>query len=94
MTWATFGKSSFSVTSGNLALHSSSPGTTRGHCAACGTTLTYEHQKRPDDIDITLPAFDDHAGLQPTCHIWVADKPDWVTIKDNLPQHQGWASDN
>lgn len=84
--WAVFSKSSFAVTSGTLARYGSSPGVRRGYCADCGTSLTYEHEKRDDDIDITLTSLADPSAIAPRAHIWVQDKLPSVTISDDLPQ--------
>ena len=86
--WATFDKSSFTVTSGTMALHRSSAKATRGHCARCGTSLTYEHEDRQGEIDITPTSFDDPSRFEPVAHIWVEDKLPWVRIDDDLPKYQ------
>ena len=90
--WVTFDKAQFAVTQGELALHSSSPGATRGHCPACGTSLTYEHAERPNDVDIAVVAFDDPDRFSPVSHIWMEDNLKWVAVNDGLPQHRTWAS--
>lgn len=85
--WATFAKDSFVVTSGNMIQHHSSPQATRGLCPRCGTSLTYEHEDRAGEIDITLTSFDNPSDFSPLSHIWVEDKLPWVSINDGLPQH-------
>ena len=92
MPWATFEAAAVQITCGELALCASSAEVTRGHCARCGTALTYAHAKRPDEVDIAVVAFDDPAVFSPTCHIWVDDKLPWVSIDDGLPQHCGWST--
>lgn len=86
--WATFDKRDFVVTEGAITWHASSPGVTRGHCANCGTCLTYEHEKRGGEIDLTLNSLDDPAAIKPKAHIWVEDKQPWFTIGDGLPQYR------
>jgi hypothetical protein len=71
-----------------MAAQHSSPGVTRGLCTTCGTSLTYENSARKGEIDITLTSFDDPSSFSPQAHIWVEDKQPWVTIADDLPQHQ------
>ncbi len=85
--WATFNKASFRVTHGRITWHQSSPGVTRGHCAQCGTCLTYEHSEREGEIDVTLNSLDDPSTIEPRSHIWVEDKPPWFIIGDDLPQY-------
>jgi hypothetical protein len=84
--WGTFDRSSFRVTGGALAEFRSSPPVTRGFCAACGSCLTYRHDARPTEIDVTLATLDEAAQLAPQMHVWVADKLPWVKIGDGLPQ--------
>ncbi len=83
--WGTFTRDEFEVMSGVLTLHHSSEGVTRGHCADCGTSLTYEHTKREGQIDVALTCFDDPSQFTPQAHIWTVDKLPWVRIDDELP---------
>jgi hypothetical protein len=85
--WGTFKSADFRITQGHLSEVTTSPGVTRGHCGRCGTSLTYQHEERAGEIDVTLATFDDAAQLRPTVHIWVEDKLPWVQIADGLPQY-------
>ena len=84
--WATFDRSGFRVTHGALAEFRSSAPVTRGFCAACGSCLTYRHEARSGEIDVTLATLEEAARLAPQMHVWVADKLPWVRIEDGLPQ--------
>lgn len=84
--WATFTGSKFRITHGRLAETRSSAHVLRGFCAACGTCLTYRHDARGEEIDVTLGSLDEPARLTPVMHLWVEDKLPWVTIADELPQ--------
>ncbi|HEX5787661.1 MAG TPA: GFA family protein [Woeseiaceae bacterium] len=86
VTWATFPAAAFAVTGGALAEFHSSRGVTRGHCAGCGTTLTYEHVGRPGEIDVTVASLAEPARITPRSHIWVDDKLPWLVLNDDLPQ--------
>jgi len=83
--WATYRRDGFVVTSGELHAYSSSPGVTRGICAACGTSISYEHTKRTGEIDLSLNCLDDPSAPVLKAHIWVEDKAPWLDICDNLP---------
>ena len=74
------------MTHGALAEFRSSAPVTRGFCAACGSCLTYRHEARPGEIDVTLATLDEVAQLAPQMHVWVTDKVPWVRIEDGLPQ--------
>ena len=84
--WGTFARERFSVAQGQLAEYRPSLQVTRGFCAACGTSLTYCHDKRANEIDVALATLDDPSVLVPEVHIWVRDKLPWVIITDGRPQ--------
>jgi hypothetical protein len=88
--WATFPASQLRVTRGTLAQVRSSAKVVRSFCPACGTALTYAHDARPGELDVTLAALDDASSLAPEFHIWVSNKLPWFTIGDGLPQHAEW----
>ena len=83
--WATYARDSFLITQGDLCWRQSSPGVTRGHCATCGTSVTYEHEKRQGEIDISVNCLDDPAIPVIKAHIWTEDKQPWFKIGDKLP---------
>ena len=85
--WATFSRDGFVLREGEICWHRSSPGVTRGHCAACGSSISYEHVQRDGEIDITLNTLDDPKAIRPQSHIWVEDKQPWLHIDDDLPQY-------
>lgn len=86
--WGTFAHDAFVVTRGELTEVATSPGVTRAHCSACGSSITFRHELRPDEVDVTLATLDDAADLVPDAHIWVQDKLPWVRICDGLPQYE------
>jgi len=88
VTWVTFPVIRFSVTKGALIERQSSPGVTRGHCAECGTSMTYLNDDRPDEIDVAATCLDHPATIRPTAHIWIEDKQPWIEIGDGLPQYE------
>jgi hypothetical protein len=88
VTWVTFELDGLALTSGAIAEYRSSPGVRRGHCAACGTTITYAQDKRPEEIDIAVSTLDTTTGIEPEAHIWVEDKVPWLVISDDLPQYR------
>ena len=91
--WGTIGRGDFRLTRGTLSALRSSPPVLRGFCAACGTCISYGHDARPAEIDVTLASLDEPARLAPQMHVWVGDKLPWVVIADDLPQFAaGFAS--
>ena len=92
--WGTFDRYKFTLLDGQLTQHRSSPQVTRGFCNTCGTSLTYYHDARDEDIDVTLVTLDDSSSLTPEYHIWLADKLPWIKIQDGLPQYARYRADD
>jgi hypothetical protein len=88
VTWVSFPRNSLTIKNGRIAEYRSSSGVERGHCADCGTTLTYSWEKRPGEIDIALSSLDDTRGIEPEAHIWVEDKVPWLDVNDGLPHYR------
>lgn len=83
--WATYSRDSFKVTRGDIHWHRSSPGVRRGICANCGTSITYENENRPGEIDITLNSLDSPDQPVLRAHIWTEDKQPWLVLDESLP---------
>ena len=70
-----------------ITWYAASPAAKRGFCRNCGSVLFW---KRSDlgETSILAGAFDKPTGLSAVGHIFVADKGDYYSIDDGLPQHQ------
>jgi hypothetical protein len=86
--WGTVNRGEFQIVQGELCIVTSSKAVSRGFCSRCGSSLTYQHADRADEIDVTLASLDDPSPYAPEAHIWVRDKLPWVQIHDGLPQYQ------
>jgi len=86
--WGTFRREAMRLTHGRLSEYRSSAQVWRGFCARCGTSLTYRHESRPAEIDVTLATLDDPTLLTPAMHVWVKDRLPWMPIADSLPRHE------
>ena len=64
-----------------------SGGGLRVFCASCGSPLWYEPAELPQFRGIPLGAIDDPGVPQPTMHVWTRSKVPWVSLHDDLPQH-------
>lgn len=70
-----------------LTWYQSSTNAKRGFCAQCGSSLFWKNEKR-DRTSIMAGSIDMPTGTRLTRHIFVADKADYYTIDDGLPQSQ------
>lgn len=57
----------------------------RGFCSVCGSFLFWE-AAGSDRLDLAMGAIDTPSGTALERHIFVADKGDYYTIADGLPQ--------
>jgi hypothetical protein len=73
--WATVPAEGFAWTAGEPAAFASSPGVTRTHCAACGTSLTWQRDR--GEIDVTLASLDDPEALPPVKETWLSQRLSW-----------------
>ncbi|MFZ5718124.1 MAG: GFA family protein [Pseudomonadota bacterium] len=77
-----YGQAEVEATRGEIARFRSSPGTTRGFCATCGSTLTCQGEARPDELHIHVGAFDAAGELAPTFHIFPEERLPWLCLAD------------
>jgi hypothetical protein len=87
--WGTVALAAFRVTRGALSQYRSSPAVLRGFCAACGTGITYRHEARAAELDVTLATLDEPGHFAPRAHVWVAERLPWLRLDDGLPQYPG-----
>lgn len=71
----------------HVAEHTAIGGSKRGFCPGCGSSLYF----RATDGSFSMEAgsIDNPTGGRLVCHIFVADKGDYYTLDDGLPQVQG-----
>ena len=58
----------------------------RGFCNECGSLLVWKRHGS-DSTSIMAGCLETPTGLTTKCHIFTADKGDYYTIADDLPQH-------
>ena len=59
----------------------------RVFCPQCGTRM-FSWRTDGTVTGVALAVFDDRNAFQPTEHMWVSEKMDWVRIDDGLKQYQ------
>ncbi len=65
-----------------------SGGGLRAFCSTCGSPLWFEPAGLPQYRGIPLGAIDDRDVPAPLMHVWTKSKAPWVTVADDLPQHE------
>jgi hypothetical protein len=86
--WITVSDASLVFTQGQPGIYRSSPAVQRGFCGRCGTQLTYRHDSRAGEIDVTIGSLDEPGRVAPADHIWMEDAAPWDRPGgDGLPCH-------
>jgi hypothetical protein len=76
----------FEILAGAPAVFRSSPGVERRFCRDCGSPLTYEAERWPDQTHILICSLDDPAAVRPTAHVHTDEQLIWLHLGDGLPR--------
>ncbi len=76
--WVLMKKDVFTVQQGSLHRYKTDTGGWRGFCPRCGSSVSYESPKRPDEIDITTGTLDDPNVFPPKWDAFDDEKLTWV----------------
>lgn len=87
--WFSVERAAFRFVGAEPASFRSSPKVVRRFCPNCGTSLTYESEAFPEEIDVTTATLDDPALAPPKDHTQVAAKLPWILLCDGLPAYGG-----
>jgi len=68
-------------------VYASSPGVRRRFCGNCGTPLTFEADRYPDEVHLFVATMDEPNAFRPTLHVFAAEKLAWMHFDDGLPQY-------
>lgn len=71
----------------------SAPGVRRSFCNRCGTPMAYEADRYPDEIHLSISAFDDPGSLPPEFHVHTKHRIAWFETADTLPRFTGSSVD-
>lgn len=85
VTWFSVPRAEFRFTAATPAAYRSSAHATRRFCATCGTPLSFESDKHPDEIDVTTCSLDTPEVLPPADQTRTATRLPWVTLEPGLP---------
>jgi len=86
--WFSVPRSEFRFLQGTPARYRSTDKATRTFCPRCGTQLTFVHDDRSHEIDVTTCSLDEPQRAQPRDHTRTSSKLDWVKLGDGLPEYR------
>ena len=78
--WITVKSSGFEFEKGTPKRFRTDTGAWRTFCGNCGTSLTYENDARPGEIDITTGSLDHPEDFPPTRDVFPEEKLSWVGL--------------
>lgn len=78
--WFTVRTADFAFVSGEPASFRSSGHGTRAFCPRCGTPLTFQSTRTPDEIDVTTCSLDDPEHVPPRDHTQTAARLPWIEL--------------
>ena len=78
--WIIFKRSQFQFVKGRPHRYQTETGAWRTFCDSCGTSLTYETDRRPDEIDITIGSLDHPEDFPPTKDVYAEERLPWVEL--------------
>ena len=76
--WVIVKKAYFKVNKGELKRYQTDTKAWRGFCDKCGTSITYESVKRPDEIDIMTGSMDHPECFPPEWDAFEDERLPWV----------------
>jgi hypothetical protein len=78
--WIIVKRSQFQFVKGTPRRYQTETGAWRTFCGSCGTSLTYETDNRPDEIDITTGSLDHPEDFPPTKDVYPEERLPWVNL--------------
>jgi hypothetical protein len=79
---------------GERSIYGSSSGARRGFCSDCGTPLTYEADRYPDEVHLYVGVFDDPGMFSPEVHVHFGERIPWLELSDGLPRYAQFSHEN
>ncbi|MCE9649336.1 MAG: GFA family protein [Parvibaculum sp.] len=76
--WVTVPVTALLIVKGDLRRYKSSAPAVRSFCPDCGTQITFWHEARAGEIDVTHGSLDDPDAFPPTLQIFAASRPKFM----------------
>lgn len=56
-------------------------------CANCGNRIYHQNPDKPEIVRLKPGTLDDTSIINPTMHVWLQSKQDWVVIPEGVETH-------
>lgn len=81
-------KSRFEFTGEKPKQYRSSPGVIRRFCGKCGSPVSYEHDRKPEEIHLYAAGLDDATGFAAGHHDFWNERVAWLQVSDDLLKNE------
>jgi hypothetical protein len=68
-------------------VYRSSPEVERSFCPTCGTPMSYQSARYPDEIELYAASLEHPENFAPQYHVNCAEQLPWIRLDDGLPRH-------
>ena len=85
-TFVCVAKDASRITKGDPVVYNSSPGVRRKFCGRCGSPISYESDRNPNQVDFFIGTLND-VTVAPTFHVFAEEQLPWFEIADALPRY-------
>lgn len=91
VTWVGLVATAFRIVAGaeHRTRYASSAKASRTFCSRCGSPLTFESERWPDEVHVPRACLPDELALFPKAHAFFSDRAPWLEIHDDLPRFGG-----
>lgn len=69
-------------------VYSSSVGVRCSFCDECGSSFSYEDERLPGEVYVSVGIFDEPERFEPESHSWFSSKVSWLHIEDEAPRYE------
>jgi hypothetical protein len=87
-TFVGVGRDQVTYTKGERRFYHPSKDVSRGFCGNCGTPLSYEAEKYPDELHLYLCTLDEPDNFVAQAHVFYSQRVKWFEIADDHPRYQ------
>jgi hypothetical protein len=84
VTWVVMADTGFEIVTGKITWYESSPGTERGFCSICGTTMFFRSKRCPGEIHIARANLLGELDIRPAYHVFYDQRAGWWSTDDKL----------
>lgn len=73
---------------GKRKFYASSPGVQRSFCETCGTPMSFQADRFPNETHLYAPSLDDRSLYKPTANIFWPEHVPWAQDAPQLPRYE------